>query len=393
MVRRLNIIDRLEKLRAKMQENNVNCVLIFGSRNVYYFSGTSQYGCLLVPLDDDPVLLVRVNIEIAKKESCIKNMLELKDTSNIGDILSELSLDKGRIGIEEKLISLALYKRINDILPKANFFDMTNDFYELRMIKDREEIEQIRKAAGFTNACHKRAKEIVTAGMQENELAAEVEYAMRKAGNEGFIFHRRWGASMFHGMLASGPNIATISDYGAFTITGKGLSPAYPYGASHRKIRKGEPVVIDYVGCAGGYHCDEARTYVAGKAERKLQDIFDFLKKVEENAFETIRPGVSVSKIYDSARKVIEHTIYKNNFMGFGKYVGKYVGHGLGLEIDEPPIIGPNNQISVRAGMVIALEPKIMIPKYGGAALEDTILVTENGLEIITKTERELLET
>ena len=291
MVRRLNMIDRLEKLRAKMQENNVNCVLIFGSRNVYYFSGTSQHGCLLVPLDDDPILFVRVNIEIAKKESCIKNMLELKDTSNIGDILSELSLDKGRIGIEEELISFALYKRINGILPKVNFLDMTNDFYELRMIKDREEIEQIRKAAGFTNVCHKRAKEIVTAGMQENELAAEIEYAMRKAGNEGFIFHRRWGASMFHGMLASGPNIATISGYGAFTITGKGLSPAYPYGASHRKIRKGEAVVIDYVGCAGGYHCDETRTYVVGKAERKIQDIFNILKKIEESAFETIRPG------------------------------------------------------------------------------------------------------
>jgi Xaa-Pro aminopeptidase len=387
------MIDRLEKLRAKMQENNVNCVLIFGSRNVYYFSGTSQHGCLLVPLDDDPILFVRVNIEIAKKESCIKNMLELKDTSNIGDILSELSLDKGRIGIEEKLISFALYKKINGILPKVNFLDMTNDFYELRMIKDREEIEQTRKAAGFTNVCHKRAKEIVTAGMQENELAAEIEYAMRKAGNEGFIFHRRWGASMFHGMLASGPDIATISGYGAFTITGKGLSPAYPYGASHRKIRKGEAVVIDYVGCAGGYHCDETRTYVVGKAERKIQDIFNILKKIEESTFETIRPGVSVSKIYDSARKAIEHTKYKNNFMGFGKYVGRYVGHGLGLEIDEPPIIEPNNQTSVRAGMVLALEPKIMIPKYGGAALEDTVVVTENGLEIITKTERELLET
>jgi len=393
LVKQLNIINRLEKLRTKMQENNLDYMLILGSRNVYYFSGTSQHGYLIVPLDDDPVLLIRVNIEIARKESYIKNILELRDAKNICNALGELGLDKGSIGIEEKLISLALYERINDILPKADFSDMTHVFYELRMMKDREEIEQIKRAAEFTNACHKRAKEVVTTGMQENELAAEIEYTMRKAGNEGFIFHRRWGASMFHGMLASGPNIATISGYGAFTITGTGLSPAYPYGASNRKIRKGEPVVIDYVGCAGGYHCDEARTYVVGKAEKKLQDIFNLLKKVEENAFETIRSGVSVSKIYDSARKVIEHTIYKNNFMGFGKYVGKYVGHGLGLEIDEPPIIGPNNQISVRAGMVLALEPKIMIPKYGGAALEDTILVTEDGLEMLTKTERELLET
>jgi len=110
LVKQLNIINRLEKLRTKMQENNLDYMLILGSRNVYYFSGTSQHGYLIVPLDDDPVLLIRVNIEIARKESYIKNILELRDAKNICNALGELGLDKGSIGIEEKLISLALYE-------------------------------------------------------------------------------------------------------------------------------------------------------------------------------------------------------------------------------------------------------------------------------------------
>lgn len=375
-----------------MQESNLDCALLFWSRNMYYFSGTSQYGCLLVPLNNEPVLLIRVNIDIAKRESCIRDTRELVNTKTIGNALSELGLNRARIGIEEKLIPAVLHKKVSMVLPEASFCDITNTLYELRMIKQQEEIEQIKKAAQFTNICHEKAREVLTDGMLENELAAEIEYAMRKAGDEGFIFHSRWSASMFHGMLASGPNIATISGYGAFTITGTGLSTAYPYGASNRRIHKGDPVVIDYVGCAGGYHCDEARTYVIGKAEHRLRDIFDLLKMTEERALEMIGLGVSVSKMYEASKRIIERSTYKDNFMGFGKYVGRYVGHGLGLEIDEPPIIEPDNKTPVRAGMVLALEPKIMIPEYGGAMIEDTILVTEEGFEIITRTERRLFE-
>lgn len=393
MTKNVDVDNRLERLRTKMHENSLDCALIFWSRNVFYLSGTSQYGCLLIPLNNEPVLLIRVNLEIAKKESCITDTRELSRTRAIGSVLDEFGLDRAKIGIEERLIPLALYKKLSAVLPEATFHDITHTLYELRMIKQPEEIEQIKRAAEFTNVCHKKAKEILTAGMRENELAAEIEYAMRKAGNEGFIFHSRWGASMFYGMLASGPNIATISGYGAFTITGTGLSKAYPYGASNRKIHKGEPVVIDYVGCSNGYQCDEARTYVVGEAEDRLVDIFGTLKKAEEHALETIKPGISVSEIYDASKKVMENSVYKNNFMGFGKYVGKYVGHGLGLEIDEPPVIEPNNGTKVKAGMVLALEPKVMIPNYGGAGIEDTVLVTEDGFEIITRTERELLET
>jgi len=389
----LNTENRLETLRTKMQENNLDCALLFWSRNVYYFSGTAQYGCLLIPLNNDPVLLIRVNLETAMKESCIKDVRELINTKTIYNVLSEYGIERARIGIEEELVSLAFYKRLSDALSEARFHDITNALYKIRMVKQREEIDQIRKAAAFTNLCHRKAREILTEGMSEKELAAEIEYAMRRTGNEGFIFHSRWGASMFHGMLASGPSIATISGYGAFTITGTGLSKAYPYGASNRKICKGEPVVIDYVGCASGYHCDEARTYVIGKADEKLRDIFNTLKKAEENALQAIRPSVPVSKIYEASRKVVEKSAYRYNFMGFGKYAGKYVGHGLGLEIDEPPIIESNNEIALKAGMVLALEPKIMIPNYGGAAIEDTILVTDDGFKIITQTERELFET
>jgi len=376
-----------------MQEENLDCALLFWSRNVFYFSGTSQYGCLLVPIDNDPVLLLRVNIEIARKESLIKDVRELDGTKTIRDVLTELGLDKANIGIEEKLIPLTLYKKVCSVLPKANFTNLTHILYELRMIKQEEEILQIKRAAEYTNACHRKAREVLTEGMKEHELAAEVEYAMRKAGNEGFVFHSRWGASMFHGMLAAGSNIAVISGYGAFTITGTGLSSAYPYGASDRKICKGEPVVIDYVGCAGGYHCDEARTYVVGKAESRLTEIFNTLKESEEKALEVIKHGVPASEIHDASLEVIKKSVYKDNFMGFGKYRGQYVGHGLGLEIDEPPIIEPTNKEKVKAGMVLALEPKIMIPNYGGAAIEDTILVTEDGFEIITHTERKLFET
>lgn len=385
--------SRLEKLRLRMHQNQWDCILLFWSRNIYYLSGTSQYGCLLIPLNDEPILLVRVNLAIAKKESCIKDARELKGIDTIHDVLSELGLDNARIGIEENLIPLAFYKKLNAVLPKADFCDVTNTLHELRMIKQRREIEQVKRAAEFTNVCHLKAREVLAEGMPENELAAEIEYAMRKAGNEGYIFHSRWGASMFHGMLAAGPNIATISGYGAFTITGRGLSAAYPYGASDRKIQKWEPVVIDYVGCAGGYHCDEARTYVVGKAKYRLHGIFDVLKRAEEKALETIRPGVAVSEIYDAARKIVKGSAYSDFFMGFGKYAGMYVGHGLGLEIDEPPIIGPDAETALQAGMILALEPKIMIPDYGGAAIEDTILVTDDGFEMITQTERELFET
>lgn len=384
---------RLERLRARMQENNIDCVVLFSSRNVYYFSGTAQYSSLIVPLTDDPVLLVRVNMELARKDTWIQDVRDSIGMASVKKILSELKLDNQRIGIEENLLSATFCKRFAPVLRNAKILNIAPTVYELRMVKSPEEVSQIRRAATFTNACHEKAREVLMEGMQENTLAAEVEYAMRKAGNEGFIFHRRWRASMFHGMMASGPNIAIISGYGASTITGTGLSKAYPYGASDRKISRGEPIVIDYVGCSEGYYCDEARTYVMGKADSKLRKVFQTVLSAEQKALEWIKPGTVVSQVYDHVLAFIKRSPFKRNFMGCGKYVGKYVGHGLGLEIDEPPIIGPDENTMLEAGMVIAIEPKILLPGYGGAQIEDTVLVTEDGYEILTQTERKLLET
>ena len=197
----------------------------------------------------------------------------------------------------------------------------------------------------------KVASETVRSGVKEKDVAAEIEYAMRKAGSDGTAFE---------------------------TIVASGVTSAFPHGSNLEKtICKGDLVVVDLGATYRFYRSDITRTFIAGKASEKQTRIYETVKLAQQKAFETIKHGVLASEVDLAARQVIEQA-------GFGEFFVHNLGHGVGLEVHEAPILSPESKDILMVGNVVTDEPGIYVPGFGGVRIEDTVLVTKNGAEILT---------
>jgi Xaa-Pro aminopeptidase len=229
---------------------------------------------------------------------------------------------------------------------------------ELRMVKDPTEIDAIKKAAELTDAGVQAAIDAIKPGIREYEVAAEMEYAMRKLGSEGVAFD---------------------------TQVASGVRSAFPHGGcTDRKILKGEFIVLDLGAKCDNYRADVSRTFIIGKPSSKQKKIYDVVLEAQLNAFETVKAGVKACDVDAAARKTIEEA-------GFGKYFVHGLGHGVGLDIHEAPSLNPEGKEILKVGNVVTDEPGIYIVGYGGVRIEDTVLVHKDKAERLTKADYELV--
>jgi Xaa-Pro dipeptidase len=210
-------------------------------------------------------------------------------------------------------------------------------------------------------------------------LSAELARALRRAGHDGVVFQHRWDAKLqMEGALASGENLATISR-GPVTITGVGLGEAFPMGASRREIARGDLVNVDLGLNRAGYHGDMARTYAVGELPDAVAPLARVCRELQDVALGAIRPAATAESVYETTREAAVRLGVEDVFQGGGPYIG----HGIGLELDEPPVLGPGVETTLREGMVLAVEPKLISPAFGAVNIEDDVVVTADGCELL----------
>ena len=222
------------------------------------------------------------------------------------------------------------------------------------------------------------------------ELAAVVENAHRLAGHDGAIYLRPPDVIMARGPLASGPNLREISGV-VFSITGRGLNPAWPTGPSRRVIQAGDLVLIDIPPCVNGYHADQTRMYCAGRPPEDVLSLYDRLLAVADYLILNLRPGLTAGQAYLMAETRAGDLGLGDSFMRFPSGArAHFVGHGLGLELNEPPLLVRGSGEVLRADMVLTVEMHVMETEGYPLKIEDTILLTVNGARLLTKSPREM---
>ncbi|HAJ28094.1 MAG TPA: hypothetical protein DCG53_12770 [Syntrophus sp. (in: bacteria)] len=387
-------VKRLETLQRQIVDQGLGGALIGYSRNILYFTGTAQPSYLVV-LPDEYTLYVRSGLDFAlndifipvervKEERCLDKISEA--------FLKRMQPSGGQIGVEMDILTAEQFLNVKQLFPGCDFVNISPVVLEQRKKKTPQEIEQIREACKAIHAGHEAVLSSLKEGITELELAAAVENAHRLAGHEGIFFIRQPDFFMSRGPITSGPNLFRISGV-VYTITGVGLSPAVPAGPSQRMINAGDIVIVDIPTLVKGYHADQTRTYCVGKAGKEIHSMYSDLKAIADHLVDNIRPGMACSDIYRMAVKKADELGRQDQFQHFGGGKrSRLIGHGIGLELNEPPIPSECDHSPVEEGYVIALDLHMLDAELGAVKLEDMILIKGTESEILTTSPRKLFE-
>ncbi len=385
------IHQRIRNFQTRLGDNRLDGAFILQNADLFYFSGTIQSAVLFVPANGEPILMVLKNAKRAEQESSIKHIVPINNKSEVPNILKDFGFNRlDRAGLEMDVLPASLYLWFQKAVSLCQWTDVSGIIRRLRMIKSAYEIEQIKKATAVLHKGLTELKSIIREGMTELEIDGHLAMVARREGHMGTLRMRGWNQEMTHAHVLAGRSGATISLLNS-PHGGSGNTPAMAQGAGFRKIRRNEPIGVDYGVAINGYVGDQFRTYVIGTLAEHLERAHNCSQEILALVVDIARPGKTCAELYAAAVQKAKSDSLADFFMGFGEGQVNFIGHGIGLEIDEYPIISPRFDGGLEIGMVLALEPKFVFPQKGVVGLEDDYVMTSEGLKRLTLTEQSII--
>lgn len=345
-------------IKERFLEEGIDAIIISKPTNRRYLSGfTGTSGYLLLTAEENCLItdfryLEQASIQ-AEHFSIFKQETHWYDT--LKQLVNKYNLKK--IGIEKDTITLALYEEYLTHLPGVDFIALADPCARERRIKNAEELKYLQKAVDIADQAFEHIFDILRVGLTEREVAFELEFYMRSIGSEKEAFE---------------------------TIVASGIRSALPHGvASTKVIQAGEFVTFDFGAVYQGYHSDMTRTVVMGTPNSKQKEIYELVLKAQEAVLTNLQPGMKCSQADALARDIIIEAGYGENF-------GHGLGHGVGLDIHEGPRLSPLDETILEPGMTVTVEPGVYIQGWSGVRIEDLVVITSRGCEILTKSPKNL---
>lgn len=375
-----------------MAARGIAGALLTYSRDIFYYTGSARPSMLAVT-PRAFAFFIRDGYDLVLEETWLDKAYVHRgaEISKIREFFSGIDKKNPNMGTELDILSANLYKKLQAVFDGFQFVDISPLILEQRLIKDKHEIECTRRACRILKAGHEKVILVLTPGMREIDLAAEVEAEIRRHFHEGVYFMRAADFTMSRGPLASGENIASNSGL-VKTVSGVGLSSAVPIGPSRRVIKEGDHVVIDIPAIYQGYHADQSRTYVAGRASPEARSLYSALRELCLGVAANCCEGISCEEVYEQALGEAKKLGIGEYFLSYGPQKADFIGHGIGLELNEPPFLREGEHTILREGFIVTLELPLVKPGVGGLKLEETVLVGKEAGEILTKTPNSLME-
>ncbi|HJV45016.1 MAG TPA: Xaa-Pro peptidase family protein [Bacillota bacterium] len=350
---------RLPLLQAKLAEHNLDGILLTSPYNRRYISGfTGSAGYLLIT-QTQAILIT----DFRYTEQAAQQAPGFEIIRHNGPIVQEVlhkikELSLRKIGFEKQFVTYSLFEELNDTDSQIEWVGVQGIIEELRMIKNIVEQELIKEACKIADKAFEHIITFIKPGVTEKEVALELEFAMRKLGADSVSFD---------------------------TIVASGYRSALPHGvASNKMIQSGELVTLDFGAYYKGYVSDMTRTVAVGEPSDQLKEIYHIVQKAQLAGVSNIKAGIKGKDADALTRDIIIEA-------GYGEYFGHSTGHGIGLEVHEGPGLSSKSDVILRSGMVVTVEPGIYISQLGGVRIEDDVIITENGCEIITHSPKDLI--
>ncbi len=372
-------------LTGHLQRLELDLAIVATNPNLYYLAGSIQEGMVVLsPHLTGPTYMVRRVLERAQHESALDAVIPAVSPKRLCNSL-ELGPAR-RLGMELDTVPYAWAKRVCAAVgDQVELVDISPVLRQVRSVKSSWEVDRVAEAADQLDHAMERARLVLTEGMTELELSAELERELRRYGHEGVVRMHRFGSEMHIGGVLSGPS-ATIPSWHQAVMGGSGLSPSLPHGASRRRIRSGEPIAIDICGISRGYIADETRTFVLGELREREMEVLRATQEILRTVEAELRPGTHSEAVWMAAEAMAEEEGVMETFMGAGPTQMRFIGHGVGLELDELPVLADGIPGTIPEGAVVAVEPKVVLPGLGVLGEENTYHVTAEGPRALTMT-------
>jgi Xaa-Pro aminopeptidase len=350
--------NRVAAARAFLQRFDVDTILFSDLRDVRYLSGFSgSEGTLL--LGDAEVFLFTDSRYTTQAANETVGCTIIECSNKAAEIASQVQeIGVATIGFQAENLTVAFFEELHRCLPAVRLVSLGSEIGSLRSVKDCSEIETLSKTAAIASESFEDILSIIRPGISEKYVALQLELALRAKGadNKSFDF-----------------------------IVASGERGALPHGrASEKLLSSGELVTVDFGAILDGYASDETVTIAVGGVNDRQREVYQIVKDAHDMAIDAVRPGVALKHLDALARDYISRK-------GFGDYFRHGLGHGVGLDVHERPVVSFRSEGDVAEGMVFTIEPGIYMPGWGGVRIEDTVCVTTNGCLLLTKVSKELI--
>ena len=349
--------ERIGRIKGILRDDNIDGILITTLENVRYLSGFTGSDAALVMTDSKDYFLTdsRYTTQAKEEVSGFEVIEYKKKIGGLSDLINGLGVNG--VGFEAQGLTYQAHKELAEKISGGQLIPVNERIKNIRAVKDEEETGRIRRAIDIASQSLRENVWRVRSGNQEREMALELEFSMRRNGADNIAFD---------------------------TIVASGVRSALPHGrASEKRIEAGEFVIIDFGARYQGYYSDETCTFSCGKPNRRQKEIYQIVKDAHDKAISSVCPRMKAMELDAVARDWIRDA-------GYGDYFGHGTGHGVGLEVHENPVIGPESEDILEEGMVFTIEPGIYIPGWGGVRIEDMVLVTGSGCEVLTGLSKEV---
>lgn len=384
-VPKAEIDQRISNLQKAMQENDMNAVFIVQRQDLYYFSGTAQNAFLYVPVEQAPTLFVKKYMPRAEIETSIVRKIEIDSVKDLPGLITGIYGSMAQvIGFELDVMPVREFRFYRQILGPEKCTDASFLILNIRMIKSQWEIAQIKKTARVSATVFDYIKTAIQPGISEIEFSGIYETYARKLGHSAGIRVRDYRTDIYNWHILSGINggMAGLLDSPA---SGLGTSPAFPCGASGKLLAAREPIMIDLGTVINGYHVDETRMFAIDGMSKAAEDACRAAIDIHDSVLEAVKPGVTVHELYEISVERAHQLGYADQYLGPSGYKVSFIGHGVGVEVVEPPYIAKGRKDRLAPGMTIALEPKMVFENEFSAGIESMFVVTETGAVLLSE--------
>jgi len=380
------ITRRVRSLCELLKAKDVNFALIFQNTDRFYFTGTLQDGVLLVPTDGrSPVLFIKRTLERALEESPLENIIGFTDIREVYEYIWDQELDPATVGLEMDIIPAKFYLNLLRSFPQTRFVDISKEIRSIRAIKSEFEIDIMREGGRrLDNVLEKLLKELKP-GRTEYDVYRKLTDLFYEQEALLHIRTRSFSMESLPIHILSGQNAAKHSAMDSPSGGGDGISIAFPAGPGFRKLQMGETVLIDVAFNYAGYNIDCARVFAFGKIDTIYERAHRVSDRCHELFLKKARMGSYIPDVYNEIVEYVSKEGLSDVFMGGVKFIG----HGVGLELDEFPIITENFKEYIQKGMVIAFEPKFIFD-HGSAGYENTYYIVNEQAETLSHFEQSI---